>query len=366
MSLKERLRSSQGLARNRILEEFGVKENPFPTAGQTSGHPHYPISQDAQAEERLVSFFRNSRSEVLVVVGTQGVGKTNFLTHLESEVREAVAEMGGTYVVRYMGDPEPSFDATVRTILQELGVDHLKLVSEKIAEDASALESVRSFDLRSALKALSRNTSDAELFGRALEWLLGFRVLKAHREQLGISFRLDTVESRTAALRDYVHLSAELGLLDGIFLLLDEIEKQEGVLGPTAIVRYLSTLRAIIDALPNRLFLVVAITPDAMRRYASALPALRSRLDTQIMLESLKSYDEAQKLAAFYLDKAKELAKHGEYVPPGDKPLVTNAEMLEAFEVAKATSERRADIGVRQREFLNMLHQIAERKIQEL
>ena len=96
-------------------------------------------------------------------------------------------------------------------------------------------------------------------------------VLKVHRQSLGVQFRLDTVESRTAALRDLIQVSAAAGVLKGVFLLLDELEKQDGVLGLTAVVRYLSALRSIVDALPERLFLMIEITHDALLRYSARL-----------------------------------------------------------------------------------------------
>ena len=86
--------------------------------------------------------------------------------------------------------------------------------------------------------------------------------------------------------------------------MLDESEKQERVLGPTAIARHLSALRTVVDALPQRPFLMIGITPDALRRYSAALPALRGRLQNQITLEPLKDVDEATNLANFYLNAA--------------------------------------------------------------
>ena len=160
-------------------------------------------------------------------------------------------------------------------------------------------------------------------------------------------------------------LSVDLGLLKGIFLLLDELEKQAGVLGPTAVVRYLSAMRAIIDALPKYLFMIVAITPDAMRRYSSALPAFRSRLENQIALSPLQSFEEAESLAAFYVAKKREVAKLAGKAG-GNQDLVTKSEMRTVFEEALKASQRRGDDGVRQREFLNTLHRIAENKIQSV
>lgn len=363
MSLRDKLGPKAGTDAE-FVETFGVMGNPFPASNQTSGNPHYPMAKDDEAEKRIAAFVRDGKSEVLVVVGTQGVGKTNFLNYLESEIRGA--RLDGYYVVRYMADPEPSFDGTIRTILQELGVAHLRRVANALAQATERLSMIRSYDLKQALLALARSPGDTRLCRLCLDWLFGLRVLNAHRSELGVSFRLDTVESRTAVLRDYVLLSADLELLNGVFLLLDELEKQAGALGPRAVVRYLSALRALIDALPRRLFMIIAVTPDAMRRYSSALPAFRSRLENRIELLPLGSSDEAEKLAEFYLEEAKratdrQRGREGQY----RRELVTEEEIRNAFEAAREEASRRGDDGVRQREFLNRLHGIAEDRLQE-
>jgi hypothetical protein len=341
-----------------------VDANPFPTANQTTGNPHYPIPVDEEAEERILTFLREGNSEVLVVIGTQGVGKTNFLNYFEAQIQEVKSELEGVYIVKYMADPEASFDAIIRSILQELGTQHLRKLAKCVSERPEILKVARSFDLREMLGAVGKEIDNDYVLKLGMEWLLGFRLLNAHRLNLNVSFRLDTVESRTSMLRDYIVLSKEADLLDGIFLLLDELEKQAGVLGPTAVVRYLSALRAIIDALPEHLFMIIAITPDAMRRYASALPAFRSRLENQITLSALISVDEARRLAEFYLEEARKAASRTHDGAAGARTLITGAEIAEAFETARKASERRGDEGVRQREFLNILHKIAEAKIQ--
>ena len=369
MSLRDKLPVQSQLLtnKNRVLEAFGVLGNPFPTSNQTSGNPHYPIPEDDAAEDGIVDFVGDGNSRVLVVVGTQGVGKTNFLNHLEQEMRDT--ELGGYYIVKYMADPEPSFDGTIRAILQELGTGHLKRVVNALSSSeegvASTLSGVKSYDLRQALLALREEREGDRRFELCMDWLFGFRVFNAHRHELGVSFRLDTVESRTTILRDYIRLGAKLGTLKGIFLLLDELEKQAGVLGPRSVVRYLSALRAIIDALPQHLFMVIAITPDALRRYASALPAFRSRLEKQITLSPLGDCDEARQLAAFYVQYARDRGSGGE-VEARAGSIVTEEEVATAFGEAAEASRHRGDEGVRQREFLNKLHKIAEDKIHGL
>ena len=363
MSLREKMTPRLATNSAMLYARFGIVENPYPTANQNTGNPHYPLDVDAEAEDRLADFLNHGRSQVLVVVGTQGVGKTNFLNYLEEQLLDIREEYDQSLVIRYLADPEPSFDGIIRAILQELGPDHLRKLSRRIAKNAKILDVVKSLDLRSALIALSKRPDDPDIQQVAMEWLLGFRLVNATRAALGVSFRLDTVESRTSVLRDYVNVSIAAGLVKGIVLLLDELEKQAGVMGPTAVVRYLSAMRAIIDALPRGLFMVIAITPDAMRRYASALPAFRSRLENRIELLPLSSFAEATRLAAFYENDARRKAKEAKGGKAGTTPVLDADEVRNEYRAAEANSKQLGSEGVRQREFLNRLHKLAEQKM---
>ena len=371
MSLRERLRETGGRgAKARLYERFGVLKNPFPASNQTSDNPHYALPVDDQAERRIVTFFRDRKSQVMVVEGTQGVGKTNFLNHFESEIRDALSDREGYYVVRYLADPEASFEGTTRRLFEELGTDHLVSLIESLRKDPSSIEEARSQDMRTALRHLIKSDDDGIRNGFKLElmmqWLLGLRLLKVHRQALGVQFRLDTVESKTVALRDMVQVSGSAGVLHGIFLLLDELEKQDGALGPTAIVRYLSALRAVVDALPRRLFLMIAITPDALMRYSAALPALRGRLQNTITLEPLMNVDDAVELARFYLDTARMRAREASSDQDhGHERILKTPDIEKCYWKLEEQAERRGNPGVvRQREFLHALHVLAEDVIQ--
>ena len=362
MSLRDRLRESRREdGRGRLYRRFGILDNPFPASNQTTDNPHYPLGVDKEAEDRIFSFLKNGRSQVVVVAGTQGVGKTNFLNHCEAEIQDARRELDGYYVVRYLADPEASFDGTTRRLFEELGADHLGHLAEALRSDSSPIEKARGHDMRTALHRLAKGDDAAQ---RMMEWLLGHRLLKAHRLSLEVQFRLDTVESKTAALRDLVQVSSEAGVLQGIFLLLDELEKQGGVLGPRAISRYLSAVRAIVDALPKRLFLMIAITPDALERYSYVLPALRSRLENRIELSPLTAVEEAVKLAQFYVDVARRKAKESQSGEGGTEGIVGGRAIENLYRELGNQAAKRGDPGVRQREFLHGLHRAAEEAIQ--
>jgi hypothetical protein len=342
-----------------LYDRYGVISNPFPSSNQTSDNPHYALGEaDELAESQIATFIRDNKSQAVVVEGTQGVGKTNFLNYFEAEITDVSSDLQGYYVVRYLADPETTFDGTIRRLLQELGPDHLRKIAKKISDKESHVDSVRSQDVRTALYRLAHSENDiSELM---MEWLLGFRLLKAHRETLGVQFRLDTVESKTAALRDIVEVSMSADILSGIFLLLDELEKQDGVLGPRAVVRYLSAIRAIIDALPRGLFLMIAVTPDALRRYSLALPALRSRLQNRIELSPLKSVEDASAIAHFYIDSARNAAKSSRGVGGGECEILTTQQIEHCYYQLSEPARSRGDDGVRQREFLHELYMLAE------
>lgn len=363
MSLREKLRELDNDPASDLYEGFGILFNPFPASHQTAGNPRFPAVQDEEAEDRVVTFFRDDTSQVVVVEGRQGLGKTSFLNHFETEVRTALKDREGYYVVRYLADPEETFDGTTRRLVEELGKDHLTDLVQELKEDQRFIEEARSHDMRVALRSIVRS-EDEETKQLMMEWLLGLRLLKAHREALGVQFRLDTVESKTAALRDLAQVSGKAGVLKGIFLLLDEIEKQDGVLGIRAVMRYLSALRAMIDALPRRLFLMIAVTPDALRRYSESYPALRSRLQDRLELKSLNSAKAAKRLAEFYLDEARRAASKERGETNREWPDVLSAkEITECFRELQGQAQKNAYDGVTQREFLHELHRRAEENL---
>lgn len=363
MSVRDKLRELRDDPGNELYDNYGVLSNPFPASHQTVGNPRFPLTADDEAADRVVTFFRDDTSQVVVIEGRQGLGKTNFLNHFELDVRDALQEEEGYYVVRYLADPEGTFDGTTRRLVEELGIAHLDDLARELKENESPIKEARSYDMRNALRSIARS-DDHETKRLMMEWLLGLRLLNAHREALGVQFRLDTVESKTAALRDLAKVSSEADVLKGIFLLLDEIEKHDGILGLRAVMRYLSALRAMIDALPRRLFLMIAVTPDALRRYSEQYPALRSRLQDRLELEALTSAGAARNLAEFYLKRARDVARREGGEVDEDRPdILSRNEITKCFVDLEGQAQRTGSDGVTQREFLQQLHRQAERKL---
>jgi len=384
MSLKERLRASTAPAvddlRKRLFGEFGIVKNPYPVAGEPSGHPHSEIPVEEEIIRAVEVFDRDHTSQVLLVEGTQGVGKTNLLNYFQSELENLYEGSQGFYIIRYYPDPESTFDGIIKRLFQEFHEENLLANLGKYLHDRTederetTLETAHSHEVRlmltSLVKAAPNEAELADVAELAFEWLSGMRLLNKHREALHVHFRLDSVESKTQALRDIVLCSSSCGLLKGMFLLLDELEKQDYSVSKTVVLRYLSAVRALIDALPNHLFMLIAITPAARTRYFSMLPAFAGRLQNVVRLQPLTTDAEALPLFQFYTDTARTRAIEEvgtAFGTPGRKALLSNADVQDLFRLLlRRAAAEKAQEGVTQRDFLNALHKAAEEKIGQL
>lgn len=357
-----------------LYKNFGVLSNPFPSAGQTSGHPHMSTEADKQVDAAVKTFYADRKSHVISITASQGIGKTNLLNAYENALREQLCPRG-FFVIRYVADPEPFFDPLIRSIFENLGEDYLRRsINElakrdnKINDYDQLLEFVRMSEIKTMLKRILEASNESEelltyRISLAHQWLLGLPVRKSHQNELKVNFRLDTVEAKTRALRDIVYLGSEVKTLEGIFILLDELEKQDFSLSKTIVLRYLSALRALIDALPKYLFLMVALTTDALNRYREMLPAIRGRLANEVQLLPIRNEDEAVKLFRFYLEYAKKEAKNFAQ----DKQLQAGNDVLLHEDSARLLFHQLLKIsniqGVRQRDYLNALYDKASESI---
>lgn len=378
VNLLERLSPTTGAGpdrERRLFDAYGLTTNPFPPAGQPAGHPHLPVAADEEVFRRVQSFFNDQLSQVVVVEGEQGVGKTNLLAHYDRQLREVVADGRlGSYIVRYYSDPEPSFEGVLSRLFQELGEDYVRRLVDTLAatsvEQRTALfASIRNQDMNTALnKLLVAHAADHDTYmdviSQFFEWATGHRLLNRHRDALRVHYRIDTLESKTQVLRDLVEAGRRLGVLKGIFLLLDELEKQDYTTSKTNVLRFLLAIRALIDALPQHLCLMVALTPTAKTRYFQMVPAVQSRMQNSVSLKPYKMWEEARPLVGFYVRKARERARQNmPDVTPGTDEVLSEGEARVVFDEKLELARRVGLEGVTPRDFLDGLHSKADRKI---
>ena len=376
MGLRERMgQLPRGSEIASHFETYGVEGNPFPAAGQPSGHPRMEDKFDDEFEKRVRKFESVERpSQIVLVEATQGAGKTNLLNYYEQQFREFYEGDEAFYIIRYYPDPEPSFDSVVKWIFQGLDHAHFERIGQALSNAPeemrdNAKEIARNHDVRIVLNSLEgAGAKPEELSERArlaLEWFWGLRILKQHRESLGVSYRLDTVGSRMQALRDMVYVSERLGLLKGILLLLDELEKQDYSLCKTPVLRFLSAIRALIDALPRNLFLVLAMTPQARLRYFAMMPALAGRHQDILKLNPIEEFEQAKRLCDYYIDRARVSArasKGNRAKEQGSRTIFNDEELQKMYYELKERSSERGTEGITPGDFLHRLHEEWSRK----
>lgn len=370
MSLATKLGlSSLQIRVKKLYSRYGLLENPFPPASQSMGHPHMETPADDVIVQHIRSFLDEKKTQVLVVEGQQGYGKTNLLEYYKNELAVTFAEAEGYYIIRYYPDPEPDFGKVVQRIVQEFGTEHLKKLGEALAakwnnaeERKKIVESIRGYETRQAFISLAEaalTPANLDETARLLfEYLLGMRPLKSHVNALGVQFRLDTTESKTQALHDLIYLSNQMNCLEGLFLFMDELEKV-GAFPLQQVVRYLSAIRALIDALPKHLFLLMAMTPAARDQYTRIFPALAGRLQEPLSLTALSSESEALHLYEFYVANGRTNAQKNlltqdwisDFVPP-----LSTSQIKDIYAKISAEGRRRGDPGVTPRAFLHSLH----------
>ena len=375
MSLRERMAGPDSDARQRrTYRQYGVLDNPFPSAGHTTRHPRQEDVVDEALLDLFAQFEEGARlSQVVTIVGPPGAGKANLLDYYEGQFRDYYRGRDACYVIRR--HPAPSFDSLLRTILQSFGPRHLENIGRTLAQGSdtartAAKERARSHDVRIVLDRLARaGGSDGRLADcarLAFEWFLGLSVSKRHRTVLGVSFRLDTVESRMQALRDLIYVSERLRLLEGIVLLIDELEKHDYSLSKTLALRFLLSIRALIDGLPERLFLMLAMTSQARTRYLAMLPALASRLQDTIVLPPLRDEGEANRLFEFYVANERDAAGSSQRArgeKQGAAELFGAEELTDMFRGLRERSERQGNEGVTPRDYLHHLHEEWENRV---
>jgi hypothetical protein len=154
-------------------------------------------------------------------------------------------------------------------------------------------------------------------------------------------------------------VSETVGTLRALFLLLDELEKQDDVSRSSIhIVRYLASLRALIDALPRRFFLVLAITPSARDTNRRYYPALASRLEGSIIqLKGIETFEAAKGLYNFYLQAERQRTGETRKTALANSDDPMTAKQLEELYKAAAFDAQKTGGRLTARAWLQRLHE---------
>lgn len=236
-----------------------INVNPFPRIA-IAANPELYIDFDGQVA-RAISFFINAiesnEKATGTVIGGYGLGKTHTLKYIESRL----AKLG----VRSFFVPNPKRRIT----------DLYRSVVENLLYDLDGLE-VEEPLLKKALE-LSKGTDDIATYAKL--WLLGESVPFNIRVKLGLGSNIDDGK----AIRYLVTILKSLTKKNkGVALLMDEVEALLTLPVSTRAI-YMELLRELIDELPPRTVLIVALTPAFWDQMLDLNAALARRLSSFII-----------------------------------------------------------------------------------
>jgi len=240
--------------------------NPFPQVAipQRESLIYDPNGEIAYLVKYIENTINSNKTAVISIVGGYGLGKTHILKYLNFVARNK------GYLSVFITSPGKSFLKIYRSIAQE----YVKLNHNPIKLNDPYLH-----------KAIKEITSNGKNSSIAINWVLGFRISSKLREKLGLAFNIDEEKGLEYSR---ILLESLAQLYRGIVLLIDELEHLLA-LPVSQRTKYLNYLRELIDNLPSRTMLAIALTPAFWDEIYTINPALARRLSSYILyLRNLK------------------------------------------------------------------------------
>ena len=264
-------------------ERLGYTTNPFPRQGEVRPDVFVERPELDALQKDLASFLKGrSQGAVWALSGGQGLGKSNFLHHLEHVLREFEATGA---IERTAYHLVPSRSLTPSRIAEEL----LNAIGP--ARIARLLEERRDFPAtyqntdfgRFWQGVLRRNELYPDLAAEIhaqflIRWISGHQTYKSERDRYRIIAR-EKLPPAVALpyLRGLVDMLQADGQLDRIILLLDEFEDIQLLRTPER-TDYVQTLKGLLNTFNWQvLYVIIAGAPAAFEVIATSYPSLASR-----------------------------------------------------------------------------------------
>ncbi len=343
-------------------ELLHYRRNPFPIRGEVRPEVYVPRPELRELQATLVTFLTTPEPSgaFWAVEGERGVGKSNFLKHLELELAdgERSGAVAGT-AYRYIASQAVAPRFLVQEFLQALGVERLR---DLVALRPQVTNSQAGTDLaRFFAKAAEYQTAPEEAAEFLMRWLGGHQTYQSERETFGIWTRERLYPAISFPyLRTVTEMLVSVKLLERVVLLLDEFEDVQ-TLGRAAQTEYVQALKGLINSFNwSHLFVILAGQKGVFATIGEQYTSLPSRWTT-VTLEPVDSANAAVELA-----KAYKAAARREYRPKKTKkddeklPFEPSKTDVEAAYGRLMASGRHS---VRQRELLHELNRWVEERI---
>lgn len=337
--------------RGNPYEPLGYAENPFPAQGEVRADVFVPRPELEELGDDLAAFLKGrGRGSVWALLGEQGLGKSNFLHHLDRELSEMSGSLPGT-AHRLLPSIALSPARVAEELMAAIGYEQIRRLVEvpRAVPPGFATTDFEHF-WQNAFQAEDNVTARAQFLMR---WLSGHQTYQAERKRYGIHAREPLPPAVVFPfLRALVQMLEAAGILQRLLLLLDEFEDVQ-LLRRAERSEYVHTLKALLNAFNWRgMYVIIAGAPAAFETIGTSYPSLAGRWRVA-MLKPVETSAAAVMLAEEYKKKAVlpgvEWAEANNYEPD---PLRVKEIFVELFNV-----EHR----VTQRALLTALHDEVER-----
>lgn len=352
--------------------------NPFPVQGRVCREVYVPRPELNTLQATFNRFLSTSPPDgtggLWVVEAASGLGKSNFLQHLDYEL-ERLKQAGKLPELRFRYVERQPIAARhlVEYLVLMIGTDSLITL---LAKRPHPPEQIQGTDLGRFLGTMAQRSQtllpDAEkkLTEEAAQflvrWLCGSLPVATERKR----YNIWSAEKLTPVLafpyiKTLVDMLAAEKILTKLVLLLDEFEDVQ-TLTQSAQNDYINALKGLVNIFNwDRLFVILTGQETVVNTLEQRFPSLQTRWQ-RVKLSPIMQADDAVRLARAYMEHS-----NREYLT------ITNtqfsADHLEQLspsitEIKAAFGElvSRGEHGVRQRRLLARLHDLMDEKIKQL
>ncbi|WP_287588009.1 hypothetical protein, partial [Candidatus Borrarchaeum sp.] len=260
---------------------------------------------------RAIRFTLSDQSaRFLPIVGNAGSGKTHFYWVLKSK---DIAPQDMNYITVYVPSPPSPTRILLHVytaLMDEVGIEILKIVAEKILTDFGATESMRrGFSYVSAeqvartamrfypglnvdvLKAiilfgLGKKTGQIEELQIAEAWLLGEAISEDEMDKIGVKSLIEDDDVCLAAIKLFVE-----NMDRPIILYFDELEIPFRMFGEDSETRLWETMKRLYNELQNVVIIASCLLEVWDKIESLADSAMRSRMESTLRLYPFKVED---------------------------------------------------------------------------
>ncbi len=377
---------------------YGLTRNPFP-ANRTI-IPEVLYNQQ-QAIKRFAESFNGiiggapQRRSMAVLAGTGG-GKTHFLRHCRWTLQAILDRMQRRLLIVEFQAGSGKLQDIAREVLTSADElcrslqepDFLTALVKHLSQNVPAMETLHQDDLRSVLTTLvaasrqgfvPKDRSGVYTFEVLRDvcrrWISGGTLTTTEKKYLGVISRINTASMSVRVLTEALRLARLVGLFEGMFLCLDEIETifRRG-LSPAQYQAFLQDLRYLYDeALKDEagysLFLLSASTTNGADVLRGVNYPVYQRLgfeaDQKADLVPITGLEDAMNFANEYVkfEQKRFLDKDPSKRRAAYPPLLTEANFETAYQaVLGSGSTTRREAKVNQAPLLDALHKLVEEK----